>query len=89
MTDEPVVWVGRSSSQCSACKGNADPNEGAHIRGGPSSSGFAEGSALSDENGCRVVWVRRVNMYSLDESDDQHNWTDMSKPFWPEPEPPR
>ena len=56
------VLVGSFSSQCSECGGNADPNEEAHIHGGPKSM-WQEGSALSDENGCGAEFTERVNLY--------------------------
>jgi hypothetical protein len=60
------VLVGRSSSHCSECRGNADPDDTHHIRGGPSPSGFSEGSALSDNNGCGAEFTERVNLYAGD-----------------------
>jgi hypothetical protein len=42
-------------SKCSECGGNAHPDDTAHIRGGPN-DGYTEGSSLSDNNGCGVVF---------------------------------
>lgn len=75
------VLVGRSSSQCSACGGNASPHDTAHIHGGPSPSGYQDGSDLSSTNGCKAVWVRREPMYLPADAD--YNWTDMSRPLFP------
>lgn len=49
------VIVGGSSSNCSACGGNAHPDDTAHVRGGPDSM-WEKGSSLDDENGCGVMW---------------------------------
>lgn len=75
---EYVVWVGRSQSHCSACGGNADPNEAAHIHGGTRDM-WDRASALNDMNGCRAAWVRRVSVYAG--ASDRLNWTDMTRPL--------
>jgi hypothetical protein len=77
------IAIGSSSSQCSACGGNASPSDmNTHVHGGPR-SGYVEGSRLTDENGCGVTWMRRVPMY-LGATRDGNNWDDMSKPFFKE-----
>jgi hypothetical protein len=72
------VEVGRSNSQCSECRGNADPNEAAHVHGGPG-SGYQKGSDLGSTNGCGVAWTHRENLYIG--CGEDLNWTDMSKPL--------
>jgi hypothetical protein len=47
------VIMGQSMSNCSECKGNADPSDKFHIKGGPL-SGWSKGSSLNDNNGCGV-----------------------------------
>lgn len=49
-------------TECSACGGNADPHEDAHIHGGPDPGG-SQGprdmrSALSATNGCGARFVQ-------------------------------
>lgn len=54
---EPThVVMGSSMSHCSACGGNANPNELTHLHGGPG-SGWQPGSSLADENGCRAAFA--------------------------------
>ena len=82
MSDEPVVYVGRMSSACSACNGNADPHESGHYSGGPDSM-YAKGSSLSDSNGCGVKWVRRKLVYAYPfDIGEAFNLTDMSEPLY-------
>jgi len=47
--------IGDWSSTCSACGGNADPNESSHISGGPQEM-FMCGSALYNDNGCGATF---------------------------------
>lgn len=64
--DPARVIMGQSMSRCSVCGGNADPNESAHIHGGPE-SGWRDGSSLADRNGCGVVFeVAPENPYARD-----------------------
>lgn len=73
-----TVIVGRSSSTCSACGGNATPSERSHISGGPSASGYSAGSSLSDKNGCGVVWDDLESSYVYPDS-----WEiDLKVRFW-------
>jgi len=82
---EAVVWVGSSSSHCSACGGNASTSEASHIHGGQRGM-WSEGSSLDNTNGCGVKWTRRVLVY-IGPDDSKLNLTDMSKPMdtwkWP------
>lgn len=47
--------LGRSSSQCSECGGNASPSDVRHIKGGLG-SGYNNDSHLGCNNGCGVAW---------------------------------
>lgn len=77
----PHINIGRSSSTCSECGGNASPDDTEHIRGGPK-SGYVEGSDLGSNNGCRVAWSHRsFNYWYPPEVLALFNLTDMSKPF--------
>jgi len=76
--DEAVCVVAAWTSSCSACGGNADPDEAAHIHGGPGAT------HLGAMKGCGAPWLRRVGAY-IGVEDSGLNWTDMSKPFQPEP----
>jgi len=45
-------------TECSACGGNADPDDTSHVKGGPDKGGPMgprnDRSALSENNGCRA-----------------------------------
>lgn len=58
-----TLEIGDYFSRCSHCNGNASPHEDRHLRGGPG-SGYAEGSALSDFNGCGAIFVEKTNVYA-------------------------
>jgi hypothetical protein len=47
-------------SRCSACGGNADPDEDHHVHGGPS-HGYQRGSETAASNGCGAPLTHHVN----------------------------
>lgn len=57
-----TLIIGTFSSRCSACGGNADPDEQRHIHGGPNSC-WKRGSWLSDSNGCRAEFTKTTDPY--------------------------
>jgi hypothetical protein len=57
-----TLRVGRWSSTCSACGGNADPNETHHVKGGPKSMWDAD-SSLGQANGCRARFTEKRSDY--------------------------
>ena len=47
-------------SKCSACGGNADPQENSHISGGPGTP-YTQGSSLGSKNGCREPFTQVIH----------------------------
>lgn len=56
-----VLYVGDWVSQCSACMGNADPNDTHHTHGGPGSM-YDRNSHLDKTNGCGARFVDKVRV---------------------------
>lgn len=65
MTNErtATLRIGRWSSSCSACGGNADPHEERHVHGGPKSM-WDDDSTLSKTNGCGALFTEREYTYT-------------------------
>lgn len=55
-----TLHIGLRSATCSACGGNASPDEERHISGGPRPDGAA-GSGLDSANGCGALFLDRTH----------------------------